>query len=275
MKKGKVKNKNNVLCVDKVHFIIYLITLIIGLLSSIGIILLGWHFENVLINYFLSLTASLIITSIFAYLLDVANSKSHEVELATKRTLLFNPLKNEIAAMMGRTSIIWNYEDLQDKEINYANIESCVDSLLNKYIICIDKLSKQGRDIKLINESFNIKQWEEYGIREIEKQIKIILDNQITLISENILMQEDCIYLNLLYKSISNAKLPYLSIVYDKNISKATVEWPQSSLSDIDINNLHSSFKYFISILKSVIANISEFNSLEKFSIKPTISNHN
>lgn len=275
MKKGQKNNvkKSNktILYVEKVHFLIYLITLIIGVLSSIGIIWVGWHFENALINYFLSLTASLIVTPLFAYMIDVANSKTHKDELSEKRNMLLKPLINNIVAMMGRTMIIWNYGDLQDREINYANIEFCIDSLLDKYVICIDKLSQQNRDIKLVNESFNIKQWEEYGIREIEKQLKSILDNQISLIAENILTQNDCFHFNLLYSAISSAKLPYLSMLHDKNISKATVDWPQMPLSDIDKNNLHSSFKFFVSTLKSVVSHISDFNSLEKFSINPNI----
>lgn len=273
MEKNFLKNKRKVrkiiLFVEKTHFFIYLITLSMGFLSSIAILLIGWYFENAIINYFLSLTASLVITPLFAYMIDVANSKSHKDELAEKRKLLLNPLINNIAAMIGRTLIIWNYEDSQDKEISYANFESCIDVLLDKYIVCIQQLSQQDRNIRLLNECFNIKQWEEYGIREIEKQLRTFLDNQINLISENIFSQNDYYYFNLLYNSVEKARLPYLSMVQDKNISKATVDWPQRPLSDIDISNLHSSFKFFVSTLKSVVTNIADFNSLKEFSIKP------
>lgn len=267
--KNERKVSKTILFVEKTHFFIYLITLSIGFLSSIATILIGWYFENAIINYFLSLTASLVITPLFAYMIDVANSKSHKNELVEKRNLLLNPLINNIAAMMGRTLIIWNYEDLQDKEISYTNFETCIDALLDKYIVCIQQLSQQNRNIGLVNESFNIKQWEEYGVREIEKQLKTFLDNQINLISENIFSQNDYFYFNLLYNSVEKARLPYLSMVQDKNISKAIVDWPQMPLSDIDISNLHSSFKFFVSTLKSVVTNIADFNSLKEFSMSP------
>lgn len=94
--KNERKVSKTILFVEKTHFFIYLITLSIGFLSSIATILIGWYFENAIINYFLSLTASLVITPLFAYMIDVANSKSHKNELVEKRNLLLNPLINNI-----------------------------------------------------------------------------------------------------------------------------------------------------------------------------------
>lgn len=240
------------------------------MLSSVAVVLLGICYNNSLINYFLSLTASLVITPLFAYMIDVANSKMQKTQLSEKRKLFLNPLINNISATIGRSMIMWNYEDLRDRTISYANFESCIDAILDKYVICLAKLVRQRDEIRLVNESFNIKHWEEYGFREIEKQLKIILDNQINLLAEDVFSQNDIFHLNLLYDAVCKARLPYLSMTYDKNISKAAVDWPQAPLTDLDIGNLHRAFQFFVSTLKNTVAFISEFKVLETFSF-----NHN
>lgn len=267
--KSKKPKSEFILYVPKIHFIIYLATLISGLISSIAIVWVGIYFNNSIINYFLSFTASLVITPFFAYMIDVANSKIHKKILTEKRQLFLNPLIGNILALLGRTSIIWNYDDFRDKEIAFSNIEDFIDALLNKYVICISNLSQQNRDIRLVNESFNIKHWEEYGFREIEKQLKQLLDNQMNLINESIFTSKDYFYFNLLYSAVEKARLPYLTVEQDKNISKTVVDWPQMPLSEIDINNLHSSFKFFISTLKNVIANLDDFKHIAEFNMKP------
>ena len=252
-----------------IHFIIYAISAGVGILVSILVVCLGLLYENAVINYFLSLTASLVITPLFAYFIDVANSRIQKTTLQEKRVVLLNPLIGTISAALGRTFIIWNYAEFQDKKITYDNIEECIDILLDKYVISINKLCYQRDDIKLINECFNIKQWEEYGFRETEKQLKSFLDNQIALVSENVISSREYLFLNPLYDAVTKARLPYLTMVQDKNISKATVDWPAAPLSEIDVNNLHSSFKLFISVLKTTIMNISEFASIKELQIQP------
>lgn len=272
---NKKSQSELILYVPKIHFYIYLIVILTGLASSLAIIWVGMYFDNSIINYFLSFTSSLVITPFFAYMIDVANSKIHNKNIKAKRQLFLNPLIGNILATIGRTSIIWNYNDFNEKDITFLNVEYLIDALLDKYVICINKLSQNNRDDVLINESFNIKNWEEYGFREIEKQLKLLLDNQMTLINEEIFTAKDYFYFNLLYSAVEKARLPYLSVKINKNISKASVDWPQIPLSDIDINNLHSSFKHFISQLKIIISNIDDFKSIAEFTLKPHIPQTN
>ena len=237
MENKSISNRKTILFVPKIHFIIYLITVCLGVLLSLLIVGLGFKYDNSVINYFLSLTASLVVTPIFAYFIDVANSRIQKTALKEKRGILLNPLVNNTVAALARTCIIRNYVEFQNKEITFDNIEECINILLDKYIDLIGKLCYQRNDIKLINECFNIKQWEVYGLREIEKQLKAFLDNEVALVSEGILTTSDYLMLHRLYDAVTNARLPYLSQEQDKNISKATVDWPTMPLSEIDITS--------------------------------------
>ncbi|MCH5154039.1 MAG: hypothetical protein J1F71_02385 [Clostridiales bacterium] len=268
MKKEKRLKRKTLLYVPTMHFIIYAVSLGVGILASVLVVLLGYFYENSVINYFLSFTASLVITPIFAYFIDVANSRIQKTVLQEKRETLLYPLAGTVAAAFGRTIIICNYDEFRDKEITYNNLEECIDILLDKYVIAINKLSYQRNDFELINECFNYFKWEELGFREVEKQLKIFLDNQVALLSEGIMAFIEIFFINRLYDAIMQVRLPYLSMVYDIKTRSSTVDWPMVNLSETDINNLHSAFSNYFFVLNEIIANIPEFNFIKDLQIK-------
>lgn len=262
----KTNNENkSILGISKVHFIVYVVTLALGIISSVIAILLGFYYNNAAINYFIGLTASLIVTPVFAYFIDIANSKVQIATTRSNRNAVLNPIVMSVLGTFARTVIIHNYSEYKDIPVAFDNIEKPIDILLDKYTNCIGKLCTEKNNVNLINESMNIKQWEVYGLRNLEEQLKLVLDNQIELITNNILSQNEFYRIDILYKATKAARLPYLTMDYDKNRSSVAVDWPKNPLNALEISNMHSSFNYFISCVKAIVTMIPEFNAIKSF----------
>ncbi|MDE7406492.1 MAG: hypothetical protein K2M89_06440 [Clostridiales bacterium] len=256
-----------ILNVPTLHFIIYAVSAGVGILSSVLVVWLGFLYENAVINYFLSFTASLVITPIFAYFIDVSNSRIQKTTLQEKRGMLLYPIAGSIMATLSRMVTFCNYDEFKDKEIDLNNIEECTHIILDKYVIVIRKWCNQIIDNELRDEYLNFWKWEVIGFIDMEKQLKIILDNQVALLSEGIMDLMEIYSLNRLYETVEQARLPCFKD-QDWNTNTSTFNWPTAPIAENDINNLHKAFTNFFSMLKRAIEIIPEFKIIKENPIK-------
>lgn len=259
------KKKPLILGVRKMHFFTYLITLLIGIISSYVVIIIGTKYNNSFINYLISLTASLVVTSIFAYFIDLANNRENISEIKKQRQLVLTPIINSIITFFFR--IIPLYSNADTKVYNLSDIEKEIHEIIDKYVNCIKILSTGSRDLSLVNESFSIKYIEIYSIRELENKLLKLLNEQEVLVMKEIISRNEFALLEILYKDIVNTKFPYLDSENDRNISKAYVDWPKNELREIDINNLHTQFKILFLSLDKLSKNIKEFSFISNIKI--------
>ncbi len=250
-----------ILGVDTKNFIIY----IIGLFLSIIFISVSFAFgsEDNWRNVFCGVGASGVGAVVLAYFIDFANIKSGENEIKNKRVILFASLKSNISSSISGMFILKTYSEYENIEMSYKNFAKCVDILINKYVLAVQNFCEYGRTSQNVQEALNLKQWE-YSIRNIEENIKIILDNQIGLTSQHILSQIELSQLHESYKWILEARLPYFSIKHDKNINKIYLDFPSTSLSDTDIFNIRGCFKVYVESLDRLINVINELSDIKE-----------
>jgi hypothetical protein len=67
--------KKRLLGIPYRRFILYCILMGIGIILSVIFIVLGYKHNNSIINYFLGFSASMIVTVLFAYLIDYIGQK--------------------------------------------------------------------------------------------------------------------------------------------------------------------------------------------------------
>lgn len=263
-----MNKKPLILGVRKTHFFIYLITLLIGIISSILSIVIGIKYNNSTTGYFLSLTASLVVTSIFAYFIDLANNRENLSEIDNQRKTVLMPVIISILTFLLR--IIPSHANKKLQSYTLKDYENELHKIMDEYINCIELLSKGNRDLKLVNESFNIKNIEIYSIRDLESKLQILITQQEMLVMKNIINRQEFSLLDILYKDVIETKFPYLSSDNDKNISKLYVDWPTNKLSDLDMKNLHTKITILFNSLDMISNNIKEFNCIKNIKFNNT-----
>lgn len=98
--------------------ILYLGGLLIGVLLSIISILFAYRVDNdPLLNYLIGFSASLIITVIFAFLLELIAIKEQNDKLSKKRKMFLLPIKSYISALFMHCAFVYGMLAKRKQEI--------------------------------------------------------------------------------------------------------------------------------------------------------------
>lgn len=254
--------------VSKKRFYLYFIVFIFSILLSVVMIILNFYTSNPVINYFIGFSASLVITDVFAYVLDcIGNSELQQIK-KQKRQIYMEPVKNYMCNLLFSTFMLRDnyYPDLE-KEYSLDDFANSLIDVFRKYKEYISVLVRE-RQIEAINCACNIKNGIEiYCVNQLLYNINVILGNKHFLKTEGLFNENELISLKILYDNLEKLKFPYLNTSEkDDNKAIARMEWPDENIKSIVENNFISNAKGLQSHILMLIKIFPEMESLTKIS---------
>lgn len=263
--------KHRIFGVSRRRFFLYCISMLIGVALSVLFIALGTIYNNSVINYFLGFSASLIITVIFAYLIDFIGQKEIRDLEKTKRTLYLQPISMKIIELFHRI-MFFNItsKEFEDREYTIDDFETCYKRVFLDYCKYLEKLIGENRPLPEVNAAFGIKNSiQEWCLKEIVRSVNVILDNEIVIKAESLLNDKELFLLERLKEIAEHLHLPYLDTMSsDKNTAKAFIDWPKEQVNDIVKNNYNGQIRALVNELKSMAKTFDEFKSIINIKFK-------
>lgn len=249
--------------------ILYLGGLLIGVLLSIISTLFAYQVDNdPLLNYLIGFSASLIITVIFAFLLELIAIKEENDKRNKKRKMFLLPIKNYISALFMRCTFS---EWLQNEQnYTYNDFSNLLEKAFNSYCFYVDQIVDDNRNCELLNKAFNYKNGiQNYSIEPLITAIDDVLKNQFSLIADDVFTEKEIHILKSFKKSVELLKLPYLdTLSLDRNIAHENVDFPKETVNDLVKGNYKSAIKRFIGDLKNMISTFEELKTIESLEYK-------
>lgn len=256
-----------ILGVSAKRFYVYLIVLVLSLILSISVIILNFHINNPVVNYFIGFSASLLITDVFAYVLDfIGNSESYELK-KQKRQIYIEPIKNYMINLLFSTFMLRdNYYPNSNCEYTLESFADSLIAVFKKYEELILILVTGTRPLDVINDANNIKNGvEKYNVNQILYNLDAILNNKHFLKAEGLFNENEINCLKILYDELEKVKFPYLNTKEkDENKSIAKMEWPDEKISSIVKNNFISNAEGLQRHILMLIKIFPEMESLTK-----------
>lgn len=244
------KKKEWILGVRSKKFYFYLMFFLSAVTISIFVIVIASYWNNSILNYFISLSASLVAAPVFAYLLDLIVSSFEKRELKRRSSLYLSPISTLINTMIYRILTLKNDNVITEK-VNKSEFIDCYQKLFEEYDLLISSIKQNKNDIPTLTEAFNIKNSiEEYSIVPLKQKLQNIFDNEIIIKSDQIISDEIFFLLEELSKCLNDLNLPYLGTKsYDYNESQMIIDWPKSDISPLFKQNYKKHIKHFADLL--------------------------
>ena len=263
--------KKRLLGIPYRRFILYCILIGIGVILSVIFIILGYKYNNSIINYFLGFSASMIVTVLFAYLIDYIGQKElHDIE-KTKRVIYIQPISMKIIELYHRIMFLnLNEGRIEDKEYKFDDFEEFYKLTFADYCRYLDSLLNGNRPLMEVNAAFGIKNSiQEWCLKEIVNNIELIISNKSVLKAESLFNDRELHMLERIKELSINLYLPYLdTLSSDKNTAKAFMDWPKESVNDIVKNNYNGQIKAFVHELKQMAYSFEEFQNVVNVKFK-------
>ena len=251
---------------SKKRFYLYFIVFIFSILLSVVMIILNYYTSNPVINYFIGFSASLIITDVFAYVLDCISTSELLQIKKIQRQIYIEPVKNNMHNLLFSTFMLRdNYYPNLEKNYSLDDFANSLIDLFRKYKEYISVLVLE-RQVEAVNCACNIKKGIEiYCVNQLLYNINLLLDNKYFLKIEGLFNENELISLKILYEYLEKLKFPYLNTI-EKNDNKAIerIEWPDENIESIVENNFISNAKGLQSQILMIIKTFPEMESLTK-----------
>ena len=262
--------KKRILGVSNKRFFLYFISLIIGVLFSFLFIILGFYFDDSLINYFLGFSASSIITVIFAYLIDLINQQEKiDIEKA-KRSIYIQPISMKIVELFHRVMLLSIGAEERDIEYTFDDFEKCFQKVFSDYCRYLSLLIGENKPLLEVNAAFNIKDGiQKWVLKDIVQNIDSMMNNLAVIKIEGLFDDGEIYSLQRLKQIVENLYLPYLDTLnLDKNTAKSFVDWPKAEVNDIVKNNYRVAIVTFVDEVKQLAKTFNEFAVLKDLKFK-------
>ena len=259
------KNNQYIAGIERNKFWLYLLFLVLSLLIGIASIILGCFWNNSLLNFLLSLSASLVATPIFAYLLELIVSKQENNKKRMHRSMFVEPIATQINVLAFRIQALAGENiDRANNAIEY--FENNYNKVFLEYCNLVSIIKNNRNDLMVLNKAFNIKNGiEKYSIEPIEKSLDALFKSEFLIKDESLISDIQIYKLKLLDEKIRDLKLPFLNeLKSDYNHSTTIIDWPDTDISDLTKSNYLSSIKMLVSIINDLANNLDEFSSWKK-----------
>ena len=160
--------------------ILYLGGLLIGVLLSIISILFAYRVDNdPLLNYLIGFSASLIITVIFAFLLELIAIKEQNDKLSKKRKMFLLSIKSYISALFMHCAFMECWQN-ENKKYTYNDFANLFKKAFDSYCVYIEQIVDDNRNCELLNKAFNYKNGiQKYSVEPLIAAIDDVLKNSI------------------------------------------------------------------------------------------------
>ena len=259
------RNIHYIAGVERNKFWLYLLFLLASILISAAIIILGFIWNNSLINYFLSLSASLVAAPIFAYLLELIVVKQETNKKKAHKRMLVGPIVSYMNALAFRVQML-SGETASETNNPIEHFGSNYNKVFSEYCELLSSIKNNRNDLVIINRAFNIKNGvEEYSIKPMKNSLRALFENDFIIKDESLLNDLQLYHLHFLDETLDKLKLPFLdSLGNDHNHSTTTIDWPDGDVSKITKDNYISSIKVFITIANDLANELDEFSAWKR-----------
>lgn len=247
----------------KIRKVFYIITLIVGIILSIGSIHLEeYKYSNSpRVDYFIGISASLIITVLFAFIIEwIAIDEQNNIILK-KRKFYILPMKNYISDLF-IYSILFVERENHEKKYVFDDFSRILKQAFELYFSSKNQLSKNTiRYSALINKEYFEFLITQLTITPLIKLIYGILNNQYLLIIDNVFEEDEIRTFKELIKTLQ--ALVHLCSS-DLNSKSEVTDIPKE-LSDYFFKEMcEEKVNEFVGNLKKAINKIEELKVLEK-----------
>lgn len=171
---------------------LYLGGLLIGVLLSIISILFAYRVDNdPLLNYLIGFSASLIITVIFAFLLELIAIKEQNDKLSKKRKMFLLPIKSYISALFMHCAFMECWQN-ENKKYTYNDFANLFKKAFDSYCVYVEQIVDDNRNCELLNKAFNYKNGiQKYSVEPLIAAIDDVLKNQYSLIADDVFTKKN------------------------------------------------------------------------------------
>lgn len=260
-----MKSKKSVIKIAKWKMVLYVVGSIAGFASSAILLFLACSFgEGPLINYFLGFSSSLIVTVLFALLLELISLQEQNDKRKRQRNMYLLPVKEYITKLIGMSTCC----DLPTgvkRHYTYDDFPTLLKRCFEAYCDTMVKIATGDRTCKTINEAYRYKNGiQKYSIEPLMSSINSIVDNRYYLMANDIFTKTEIWYLENLRDSADYLKLPYMEETKkNRNSAVLEIDYPEEPVNDIVKNNYDSAIKRFMVDLETVTNAFDELKSFK------------
>lgn len=249
--------------------ILYSVGLAVGIVSSAVSVGLSYRFENnPIVNYFIGFSASLIITILFAWLLEMISLNESNKQLIKRRNVFLLPISEYISSMFIRCQVDFNEKASKDTDF-YNCFETSLKQDFSLYCIYIDKLVDNNRDCDLINGAYDFKFGiQVYSVEPLLEVLDTIISQKYYLLAEGLFSRGQIEIIKSFRREVDMLKLPYMDVLSrDRNIAHENIDWPKEPVNDLVRQNYNTAIVGFIHSLKTMTHEFDELKSIERIGI--------
>lgn len=265
-----MKSKNSVIKIAKWKKALYLGGFITGVVLSAILIFFAYRLDNdPLINYFLGFSRSLIITVMFAYLLELISLQEQNDKRQRQRNMYLMPVKRYAGGLLACvTCCDWPLGI--ERSYAFEDLPVLMKRCFDAYCVCIEKIAAGDRTCKTINEAYNYKRGiQQYKMEPLMTSIDNIVNNQFCLIADNVFTEGEIQELQTFRDSTTYLKLPFMDeLRKDRNVAVVEIDYPKEPVNDIVKRNFETSIKRYMGCLEVVIRDFEELRPLKDMKFK-------
>lgn len=259
--------KKNLFGVKKSRFVVYISGFVIGLIASIVAILFDLHFKNSVTSYFVGFAASLVVTDVFAYIVDRLNCFALKDQTAFS---YITPLKDNITELFFRVMSHLN----EKKEYSINDFKDGLVKSLDEYSGYLDKIIVNRDDLVALNMADAIKRYNEKRcIQNIRNEVDRIYHNRYELIANKIIDEQEMFGFEMMRDTLKYISYPFFDILEPKESGeKGRIIWPERHIDEIYKHNFEASCSQFVDFLIELSKNNKNFSFIKNLKL---ITNEN
>lgn len=261
--------KRNAIKIVKWKKTLYFISLLTGVLLSVVSVLLAYKFENnPLVSYFLGFSSSLIITVVFACLLELISLRDQNEKRKKQRLTLLLPVIESVKGMLFRTAVFASAVSDNAREYRYEDFDDLLKKAFDYYCAFVKDPTKKHETIELSNRYKY--ETQHYYIEPLVSFIDIILNNRYALMADEVMNESEISILEGLKEISVHMGLPDLDGIKTNDDCPTCLENDETNglARNSDREKYYMLVELFVNTLEDSVQTIEELEPLENLEFK-------
>lgn len=261
--------KRNAIKIVKWKKTLYIISLLSGVLLSVISILLAYKFgNNPLVSYFLGFSSSLIITVVFAYLLELISLHDQNEKRKKQRLTLLLPVIECVKGLLFRTAVFASAGSDDVREYCYEDFDDLLKKAFDYYCAFVKDPTKKHETIELSNRYKY--ETQHYCVEPLVSFIDIILNNRYALMADEVMNESEISILEGLKEISVHMGLPDLDGTKTNEDCPTRLENDGTNglASNSDREKYYMLVELFTNTLEDLVRTIEELEPLENLKFK-------
>lgn len=267
-----MKSKKSVIKIAKWKIVLYFAGIAIGIVMSVIVILLSFRFNNnPLLNYFSGFFSSLIVTVIFAWLLERISIHEQNNKRRSYRLSWLSPIADCVQSLFYRTAAFVCTCTGEKREYRFEDFSDLLKNAFDFYCVFAEGTNNGDKVKGTIDDARRYKsEVEEDYIQFVTSEIKRVIDNEYALMADGVLSGAEISFLGGLLGASQRLNLPDLNVASndDGNVPEMQ-DKTKELINDSEIKDLYFRVDLFSMALDDTMLGVEEMGLLEKTVFKP------